>query len=175
MVYWALVASVMTIALALSSAIRRSHEFDPFILEAAQTHDIPPSLVSAIIWQESHYNPSALGKDGEIGLMQITDGAGQDWAKAHPKARLVTDSLWNPETNIMVGTWYLGQAVTYWRKRDCLDPVPFALAEYNAGRRNAIRWASEAGTDVEKFIESVSFNSTKAYILEVLQRSRGGL
>ena len=175
MVYWALVASVTTVALALSSTIRRLHEFDRFILEASKRHDVAPSLVSAIIWQESRYKSSALGKDGEIGLMQVTDGAGQDWARAHPTAPYATDSLWNPQTNIMVGTWYLGQAVTFWRKRDCLDPIPFALAEYNAGRRNAIRWASSAGTDAEKFIESVSFHSTKTYILEILQRSRGGL
>ena len=75
----------------------------------------------------------------------------------------------------VASAWYLGQAVQYWEARKCSDPLPFALAEYNAGRRNAIRWATEAGTDAREFVETVSFGTTKAYILDVLRRSRGGL
>jgi soluble lytic murein transglycosylase-like protein len=32
---------------------------------------IPQDLVLAVIWQESHFNPSARGQAGEIGLMQL--------------------------------------------------------------------------------------------------------
>lgn len=32
---------------------------------------VPDELVLAVIWQESHFKPDAIGKAGEVGLMQI--------------------------------------------------------------------------------------------------------
>jgi soluble lytic murein transglycosylase-like protein len=40
------------------------------------------------------------------------------------------------------------------------DPLPFALAEYNAGRSNAQRWALLCGTDDRAFIERITYPTT---------------
>src|SRR5262249_14669891 len=88
-------------------------------------------------------------------------------------------------TNIEAGTWYLAQALNRWKARD--DPIPFALAEYNAGRRNVQRWVDEARTreeererqqpgstdsrvSGEELTESISFPGTKAYVNAIRRR-----
>ena len=60
------------------------------------------------------------------------------WAKANKIEDFNDDDLYDPETNIRVGTWYLNRALKRWSQTD--DPVTFALAEYNAGRSNALKW-----------------------------------
>lgn len=37
----------------------------------ASCQGVPSELVLAVIWQESHFKPDAIGKAGEVGLMQL--------------------------------------------------------------------------------------------------------
>ena len=60
------------------------------------------------------------------------------WAKANKIEDFNDDKLYDPETNIRVGTWYLNRSIKRWSQTD--DPVTFALAEYNAGHSNALKW-----------------------------------
>ena len=66
-------------------------------------------LVSAIVQVESGGNPNAVGKNGEIGLMQIhPDGALKEysqWVKSN--GGIVYASLYEPSFNKEVGLWYL--------------------------------------------------------------------
>jgi len=51
------------------------------------------------------------------------------------------------------------------------NPVPYALADYNAGRGNVLKWnAGEAATNSAVFIEQIGFPGTKAYVKSVMQR-----
>ena len=74
--------------------------------------------------------------------MQVTPEVGQMWAKANKIEDFKDDDLYDPETNIRAGTWYLNRAIKRWSQTD--DPVTFALAEYNAGRSNALKWVDPA-------------------------------
>ena len=172
-VYWAGVAGVMLAALAGASVLRRAHGFDSCILAEARRHRLPPALVSAVIWRESRYDPLARGDAGEIGLMQVTAAAAADWAAEQGEEAVVPDHLWHPRTNITVGTWYLARALRYWEAQHCDDPVPFALAEYNAGRRNAQRWAAAGGASARTFIDAIGFPTTRDYVEDILRRTRG--
>ena len=67
------------------------------------------------------------------------------------------------------GAWYLGRALRSWSARDA--PVVFALAEYNAGRSNALRWAKDAD-DAEAFLAAITYPSTRRYIQNVLDGAR---
>ena len=51
--------------------------------------------------------------------------------------------------------------------------LPFALAEYNAGRANAQRWAAMSGPNSRKFWETITYPTTKKYIHDILKRYRG--
>ena len=77
--------------------------------------------------------------------------------------------MFNPERNIECGTWYLGKLLRRYTKAD--NPVPYALADYNAGRGNVLKWIKDdAATNSAVFIEGIRFPSTRNYVRNVMQR-----
>lgn len=112
------------------------NKYDKLIFNAAKKHRIHPCLVKAVIWRESRFDKYAVGKAGEVGVMQITEAAVADWAKAQncpiPKKQI----LFYPPLNIEIGTWYLARAEKYWRKYP--ESYTLALCEYNAGRKGML-------------------------------------
>lgn len=156
-----LVKSVRSVVLAGAA---REALYEPIIREAADRHGIAPDLVRAVIRQESGFQPRRVGNDGEIGLMQITPNAARDWCAAHGLDYRFWGMLSDPRFNIEVGTWYLARGLRRWH--DFKDADVMALAEYNAGRKRALKWAP--GDPGGNALGNVEFSSTKAYIINVL-------
>lgn len=149
----------------------REHRFDSLIQSASIRYNVDPALVSAVIWRESGFRPDRLGRAGEIGLMQVREPAAREWARAAAVRDFQETHLYDPGTNILAGTWYLGRALRRWAGRD--EPESFALAEYNAGLTHARRWAALPGSETSSnFQEAVTFPSTRAYIRTILNRYR---
>jgi soluble lytic murein transglycosylase len=142
----------------------------PLIDASAGRYQVPPRLIAAVIWQETRFNPTCRGKAGEIGLMQIMPKSAGEWAKAERIKDFAPDTLFNPTTNVLAGTWYLGRAIRRWGNQT--DPLPYALAEYNAGRSNAIRWEQGTALQPETFTESIGYPSTRAYVKNILRSYR---
>ena len=170
-IYWNLVVAVTVVCLAGVAHVRRIHRYDEFITQAGRKYGVDARLISAVIWQESRFHPDRIGTKNEVGLMQVTDAAAAEWAKAQEIPAFRREMLFDPATNIDAGTWYLARALRRWKH--CPDPVPFALAEYNAGRSNARRWAKISGTDAKLFWESITYPTTKQYVERILKRYRG--
>lgn len=144
-------------------------QYNSIILSAARRYDVPKELIKAVIWRESRFQHDAHGAADERGLMQVTPAAGMDWAKHERQRNFDPDSLFNPHTNIHAGTWYLSRALTRWKKAD--DPIPFALAEYNAGPIHARRWAKEIGElEAERLLQIMDYPTTRQYILDIIER-----
>jgi soluble lytic murein transglycosylase len=145
---------------------KKSRHFDGLILAASRKYEVDPALVKAVVWQESRFDASAEGRAGELGLMQIRDAAAGEWAAAEKLTRFCFDQLRDPATNTMAGTWYLARLLSRYGGTD--DPVPYALADYNAGRRNVLRWnTGSAATNAAAFVEQISFPGTRRYIQAV--------
>lgn len=149
----------------------REHRFDALVSEVAGLYDVPPKLVRAVIHRESRFNVTAIGRRGEVGLMQVTAGASAEWAAAESRPPPSTAELFVPDVNLRAGTWYLGRAIRRWAER-VDDPLPYALAEYNAGPRHSERWASNASGSAE-FIERIDFPTTRRYVQDILRHYRG--
>ena len=124
-----------------------------------------------MIWRESRFDAARMGGKGEIGLMQVTEGAAQEWAEDRGVKSFVKSDLFDPRVNVQAGTWYLARAIKRWSTE--ADPLPYALAEYNAGRSRATRWAETADGNSRKFWEDIPFKTTKHYIRDILVRYRG--
>ncbi len=142
---------------------------DRNILAAARKHGVDPALVKAVVWRESKFDPMARGRAGESGLMQIMPDTGREWAGAQrvlfPSEFVLLDAAKNTEC----GTWYLSKLLGRYRNTD--HPVPYALADYNAGRGNVLKWIKgEAATNSAVFIEGIGFPSTRAYVRAVMRR-----
>ena len=155
----------------------RFHRYDSLIQDAAKRRGIDPMLIKAVAWRESRFRPEKLGLDGERGLMQITDAAAKEWVKSEKIANFVPTDLFDPKVNINAGSWLLARALHRYEGRD--DPMPFALAEYNAGRSRVAKWAgeNESGNPTnqasgQKFVENIGFSDTKKYVETVQERVR---
>ena len=172
-IYWNVVLAVTIVSMAGVAFLRRVHRYDDLIVKASREQNLDPRLVAALIWRESRFDANRIGSKKEVGLMQVTETAGLEWAKASGVIDFSRGALFNPVTNLQAGTWYLARAIRRWSDRP--DPLPFALAEYNAGRFNAQRWAAGSGPNGRKFWENIGFPTTKRYVRDILKRYRGGV
>ena len=147
----------------------RDHRFDAVIVGAAQRYGVEPALVKAVVWRESWFNPAARGRKTEFGLMQIRAEAAGEWARAEKITGFAPEQLFDPATNTLAGTWYLGKLLKRYQKTD--NPLPYALADYNAGRSHVLRWnKGAASTNNALFIEQMDFPSTRKYVKTVMRR-----
>jgi soluble lytic murein transglycosylase len=149
----------------------REHRYDTQIHMVARRYNVAPALIKAVIWKESRFNPQARGRAQEIGLMQIRQPAALEWAAAEQRRDFQAEALFDPDTNISAGTWYLAKLLKRYTGTD--RPVVYALADYNAGRSNVLRWKNGAGqTNSADFLAQMDFPGTRKYIEEVLRRER---
>ena len=136
---------------------------------AAQRYGVEPALVKAIVWRESRFNPNARGRVGEIGLMQLQEESAREWKEAEHIASFEHEYCFDPGTNTMAGTWYLKKLLRRYTLTD--NPLPYALADYNAGRGNVLKWLTgAAATNSEVFIGQIGFPATKLYVQAVMRR-----
>lgn len=162
----------LVVGFAWLGEIRRAQAVEPLIAEAAAKQGLPLALVKAVVWRESDFEVRAVGGAGERGLMQVTPGAAEDWAKAHRIRSFRETDLFDPRTNLAVGTWYLARAVRRWKEEGVDRPEVFGLAEYNAGITRARRWAAKTrDMQAQEFFEVMDFPTTKAYIRSILRRA----
>jgi soluble lytic murein transglycosylase len=139
------------------------------IRTAAQRYGVEPALVKAVVWRESRFNPQVRGRAQEIGLMQLQEAAAREWADAEHIEGFEHEHCFDPATNTLAGTWYLKKLLKRYVQTD--DPVPYALAEYNAGRANLLKWNSgAAATNSAAFVEQIGFPGTKKYVRSVIRR-----
>ncbi len=157
------------------------HRYDAVIARQAAVYRLDPDLVWSVIYEETYFRPWKLGKDGEIGLMQVTPAVGRDWATetgmkeferqmAGDPATLLRD----PERNIQIGCWYLEKF--YEQYRDMPDSEARMIAAYNAGPTRAAEWNRPAqggqALSGQEFIQRINIPSTRAYVISILERYR---
>jgi len=156
------------------------HRFDEVITRQARVFNIDEALVWSLIYEETYFRTTAKGKDGEIGLMQVTPLVARDWAKETGLAEFerqasegVNALLQNPERNIQIGSWYLEKLRAYYRGRPA--ETAMTLAAYNAGRSRVDEWTrgADASTMTEgEFISRIGIESTRNYVTSILERYR---
>ena len=102
--------------------------------------------------------------------MQLQEIAAQEWADSERIQFFRHEHCLDPGTNTLAGTFYLGKLLRRYRHTD--NPVPYALADYNAGRANVLKWLDgEAQTNSAIFIGQIGFPMTRQYVIEVMKRS----
>lgn len=150
---------------------RVESRYNKEIKSAARQYGIEPALVKAVVWRESKFNPSARGTKGELGLMQLQENAAQEWADAEQVGGFLHEHCRDARTNIFAGTFYLSKLMKRYRHTD--NAVPYALADYNAGRGNVLKWNSgAAATNSALFVEQIGFPGTQKYVNTVTRRYR---
>ena len=156
----ALVLLAMPLLMEAQETVRRfTHplRYEETIRAAGAENGVEPALVAAVIRTESRFDEEVRSSRGAYGLMQLLpetahfiserDGVGGDYR--------------DPETNIRMGTWYLGYLQDRYEGDERL-----ALTAYNSGEGQVDGWISEGGFDVAR---DIPFEETHAYVEDVLE------
>lgn len=123
----------------------------------------PELFPYAIMRKESSYYPFALSPSDARGLLQLIPSTGEQVAR---KLGLSTypDELFDPETNIRLGTAYLGGLYRRFRNQEAL-----AAGAYNAGAHAMMRWCDQWGNrPLDEFVELITYDQAREYIKRVL-------
>jgi len=138
----------------------KAKRYKSFIYEYAQTYDLPPSLVFAIIHAESSFNPLARSQIPAFGLMQIVPhSAGKDATNMlFNKSQVLSPSyLYNPKKNVQVGAVYLH--ILYYRYlrdiKNTKSRLYCAIAAYNAGTSSVMRTLT-GRSSINKSVSSIN-------------------
>ena len=179
----ALVILLLLILILAGFAFNRywTHRFDSLIARQAAIYRVDPDLVWSIIYEETYFSPWKNGRDGEIGLMQVTPTVGREWATEtgmrELERQMASDPeslLRDPERNIQIGCWYLEKIREQFQ--DAPETEVRMIAAYNAGPSRAVEWSkTEPPGKVQsgaEFINRIDIPSTKAYVVSIMQRYR---
>lgn len=123
-----------------SQRYRNTSEYDHYIRSAAARHNVPASLVKAVIQVESNFNPDAISRAGARGLMQLMPGTAAMYSVG-------MDSIFNPHYNIDAGVRHLAYLKTLFPNN-----LDYVLAAYNAGENNVIKY-----NGIPPFPETVNY------------------
>lgn len=138
------------------------------VRRAATEFAFDPALVYAVMREESTYRPNAASPAGAMGLMQIIPQTGDRIASSLGVPAFRADILFQPDTNIRFGTFYLKRLVGRFSGSEVL-----AIAAYNAGPNAVSRWLKRDGPRAQDmFVESVPYGETRRYLRRVVRSQR---
>ncbi|MHB8843562.1 MAG: lytic transglycosylase domain-containing protein [Nitrospirota bacterium] len=136
------------------------------IMAAARRQGVDPYFVAAIIREESQFRSEALSPAGARGVMQVMPATGAWIARLAGIRDFDRAKLFDADTNISLGTWYLAHLL----KRFKGDLV-LVSAAYNAGPEAVSGWIGKNGPGMEKdaFVERIPYMETRGYVKKVLR------
>ena len=145
-------------------ALRFPLVYEPQFKRASLRTTLPTPLLFAIARQESALQPDARSSANARGLMQLLPSTAQLAAKRAVLPIPATRDLYDPATNIALGSFHLA-----WLIKRFDGQTPLAIAAYNAGEHRVDRWIKEAqGMPMDLWIERIPFRETRNYVKNVL-------
>jgi soluble lytic murein transglycosylase len=142
--------------------------FEEIIQAEADSLNVDPIVVAAIVRQESAYSPHVVSRAGARGLLQIMPATGRWWAGRLKIRDYDIDLLFHPEINVHMGAAYFADLLRRY------EDFQLSLIAYNAGPTRARRWRErpEYAIDPEIFVERIPFNETRNYVRGVQRQVR---
>ena len=119
------------------AALKARHPlyYQEIIESAAAENNLNPALVCSVILCESSFDPQAESRLGARGLMQLMEPTAQWIAEKLHVENYSFDLMYDAETNVRFGAWYLG----YLARRFDGDALKVVCA-YHAGQGNVDSW-----------------------------------
>lgn len=160
-----LIIIVIIAALSYKSIGRRmfSDNYGEIVSKYAKEYDVDPYLILSVIKAESNFDSNATSRQNAKGLMQVTPPTAKWIVDQMGITEFNDESLYDPEINIKLGTWYLKNL-----EGEFGENLDLVLASYNGGRGNVNKWLkdinySRNGTD----LHSIPFKETDNYVKKV--------
>ena len=120
----------------------RLPKYKKTIINESRKYNFDWKLIAAIVYQESHFNPTAKSSTNVMGLMQVTTSTAEEMG---------IENRLNPAQSIKAGIKYLDKMVKKFDYiKDDYEKMLFALASYNIGYghvMDAMQIARKMGLD----------------------------
>lgn len=118
--------------------------------------EFDPVIALSLIRQESGFDRRARSRVGARGLMQLMPATARRYHR-----RLKTSHLYNPSTNISIGTKYFNNLLSRYDNN-----LVYSLAAYNAGEHRVDRWQNDFlnNDSILQDIENIPFRETRKYV-----------
>jgi len=127
------------------------------VLDAARREGLSPSLIWAIMRQESAYMRGVRSKAGAIGLLQLMPATASRLAGAP----VTEQDLYDSDRNVRLGARYLRALVAEF------GDARAAAAAYNAGEEAVRRWIRDFGPVNDFWVERIPYRETRDYVRQV--------
>ena len=139
-------------------------EYEAEIRANAAANGLDPALPAAVILAESSYMPQAISSVNAQGLMQLLPSTAE-WVAGKFNEAYREGSLFEPDTNIKYGCWYLGYLI-----RRFEGNLTCAIAAYHAGQGTVDGWLAipEYSRD-GRTLQTIPSSATDTYVKRVLK------
>jgi len=130
----------------------------------AAANGLDPALPAAVILAESSYMPEAVSGANAQGLMQLLPSTAE-WVAGKFDETYRDGSLFEPDTNIKYGCWYLGYLIHRFDGN-----LTCAIAAYHAGQGTVDGWlANPEYSPNGVTLQTIPSSATDTYVKRVLK------
>lgn len=124
----------------------------------------PDGYLHSIMRKESGFDPHVLSYADAQGLLQMIPATTRRVAK---QLGLPYDpgKLYQPEYNVMLGSWYIGHLLQKFKGQ-----IPLGAGSFNSGPRPVMRWLDQYGDrEIDELVELVPYTQTREYMKKVTE------
>jgi soluble lytic murein transglycosylase len=137
------------------------------VVSNARQRSLDPFILAGLVRQESEFNPQAVSHANAYGLTQVVPATGRLLARKAGLRRFRANMLFQPETNLKLGSFYLRSMLDQWGGN-----WEQTLAAYNAGPNRVAEWLTWANyAEPAEFVETIPFTETREYVQSVLRNA----
>lgn len=125
--------------------------------------DVDPLFIMSIIKAESNFDKDAKSNKGALGLMQVTPSTGEWIAEKLNEEMFAEDKLFDPDTNIRYGIWYIN-----YLSKQFDGNLNLIIAAYNAGPGSVDKWLDDSSYSQNgEDLDNIPFVETDKYVEKV--------
>ena len=140
-------------------------KYSEYVEKYSEENGLDKYLVYAIIKAESNFDPEVTSNMNARGLMQLMEETAIERSNVIDDDTVETQDLYDPETNIRLGTSYFSYLLGIFD-----DNIILAITAYNAGLGNVKQWIADGiiksdGSD----IENIPYKETSNYVRKILR------
>lgn len=133
--------------------------YSEYVEKYSERFGLDENLVYSVIKVESKFRKNVISHKGAKGLMQISDIT-REWAKE--EMNLDNIDIFDPETNIKIGCWYLNKLYKEFGRIDLV------IAAYNGGSGNVNKWLNDYRYSKDgKSLDLIPFEETSMYVKKI--------
>lgn len=141
-------------------------KYSEYVERYSEEYDIDENFIYAVIKTESGFDPDARSNVGAVGLMQLMPIAFKEVSNnIEDNKGLKYSDMYNPEYNIMYGTWYLDYLY------EQFGSYELTIAAYHAGMTEVRGWLYNGVLDEDNLnLDNIpsEYSDTRHYINKVI-------